>query len=170
MRHIMLLLAILLFSSHTYANSVPANKTQAKTSKLKKCRFPKSRKIAPEWVCDASKENLALSAVGYSPKSRAGLEFMKDMASADARSKIANKVHAEVRRNIAEKEREGGMTPSVPDNTLIEKLTQTTLEGSKIIRSTKAPRGGLYVLIGMDEEHAQKLYETVAADYLNSRR
>lgn len=166
-RFALLLLISLIASSHSWAATSSSTKTKAQ--KVKKCHFPKSRKIAPEWVCDQSKENLALSAVGYSPKSRAGLEFMKDMATADARSKIASKAHADIRKKIAEQEQSAGSSPSKLDNAKIEKLTQTTLEGSKIIKSTTAPRGSLYVLVGLDEEHAQKLYESVASQYLEKK-
>lgn len=144
--------------------SLPAHAVeQAAPAKAKKCLFPKSRKVAPAWVCDSSKEGLALSAVGYSPKSRAGLEFMKDMATADARSKLANKAQAQVRQKIAEQDPAAG---SAPNKAKIEKITQTTLEGTKILKSAHTPKGSLYVLIGMDEENAQQLYESVASQYL----
>lgn len=162
-RYAILILISLMAVSHSWASTPTAQTT---SSKAKKCYFPKSRKAAPEWVCDQSKENLALSAVGYSPKSKAGLEFMKDMAATDARSKIASQAQTDIRKLIAGKEQSAGKSPSRPDNAKIEKLTQTTLEGSKIIRSISAPRGSLYVLVGLDEEHAQKLYESVASQYL----
>ena len=166
MRQLFLLfITAMLLSNPAWASTTAPAAKPAKTAKAKKCRFPKTRKTAPEWVCDQSKEHLALSAVGYSPKSKGGLEFMKDMATADARAKIVNQAFGRIRKRIAEQETAAGKSPAAIDNAKIEKLAQATLEGSKIIKSTGAPRGALYVLVGMNEEDAQKLYDTVARQY-----
>jgi hypothetical protein len=97
------------------------NTSKAKVTKAKKCLFPKSRKRAPDWVCSGQDAKLEISAVGSFAKSKAGIAFMEEMASADARKKLAAKISKE------------------------------TLEGTKILRSAYAPNGTIYVLVGMDE-------------------
>ena len=162
-KFLLLMLTSCLFTAHALANTVPTPPAHSKISKANKCLFPKSREIAPDWVCKKKDEKLAVSAVGYSAKSRAGPEFMKDMAAADARNKLANRMHESVRRKIADKDEIKG---KAPNKAAIEKLTQANLEGTKILKTAYAPRGGMYVLVGLDKAGAEKLYDEIAADYL----
>ena len=151
----------LALSVNTYANTPEKPAKEVKATKAKKCLFPKSRKSAPDWVCDAKDQGLAVTAVGTFHKSGAGLEFMQQMAAADARVNLAKKLRAPLQKKIAESER-----GAARDSALISKITDEQLQGTKVIKSVYGPKGMLYVLIGLDEAGAQKLQEAVTADYL----
>lgn len=91
----------------------------------KKCLFPKSKKRAPDWVCNANADGVKRAALGSAAKSKAGLAFMEEMAAADARTRLA------------QKQASG--------------LTEAELRGSKILKKIYAPDGTLYVLVGFEE-------------------
>jgi hypothetical protein len=128
-----------------YAWADTQSETKSKTVKAKKCLFPKSKKRAPAWVCDAHAEGLALAAVGVAPKSKAGLALMEQMAEADARAKLAKEVRGVEQSSAAAAE-------AAADSEYI-----TALEGSKVIKHAYGPNGTLYVLMGFDAAEAQKL-------------
>ena len=71
------------------------------------------------------------------------------MALADARMHLAQAL-SESRHPTAKAE---------SDSAEITKIANESLEGTIIIKSTSGPHGSLYVLIGIDEESAQKLRE-----------
>ena len=52
-----------------------------------------------------------------------------------------------------------------PDQVLVDEVTSSSLEGSKVLKSVYAPNGRLYVLIGLDEAGTQRLYEAAAEEY-----
>ncbi len=140
-----------------------------KAQKTKKCLFPKSKKRAPAWVCDTRKENLTLAAVGSFHKSDAGTEFMEQMATADARAKLVRQLNLPLQRTIAA----SGVASSnaaKPDNELISKISDETLQGTKVLKKAYGPRGKLYVLIGFDAAESQKLQESISAAYLQQKR
>lgn len=121
------------------------SKSKSKTVKAKKCLFPKSRKRAPAWVCDAHADGLALAAVGVAPKSKAGLDLMEKMAEADARAKLAKEA-----RGVEQSSAAAGAAAA--DSEYI-----TALEGTKVLKRAYGPNGTLYVLMGFDAADAQKL-------------
>lgn len=90
----------------------------------KKCLFPKSKKRAPDWVCNANSDGVKRAALGSAAKSKAGLAFMEEMAAADARTRLA------------QKQASG--------------LSEEKLRGSKILKKIYAPDGTLYVLVGFE--------------------
>jgi len=137
----------------------------AKAKQVKKCLFPKSRKRAPDWVCNAQVDSLTVSAVGSFHKSGAGIAFIEQMAAADARVHLANKLRASMQKRIAQSD-----AAANNDNALINKITDEQLKGSRVLKSVYGPKGRLYVLMGFDEAGAQKLQEAVAADYLVQKR
>lgn len=112
-----------------------ANTQNPKLIKTKKCTFPKSRKPAPYWVCSGQDEKLGVSAVGTFAKSKAGVAFMEEMATANAHKILAEKVGKE------------------------------TLEGSKILKFVYAPNGTLYVLVGFDADNTSTPVETPASTH-----
>ena len=99
----------------------------------KKCVFPKSKKRAPSWVCDVPANGFA---VGSAAKSKAGLAFMEQMASADARAKLVP------------------MRGAAPQNA-VGAVAVESLEGSRIIKRAYGPNGTLYVLMGLGESGAK---------------
>ena len=155
--------AAMLLSVSAYGVTPPVPAKDGKASKAKKCLFPKTKKRAPDWVCTAQDDSL--TAVGFFHKSSAGIEFMQQMAAADARVNLAKKLRAPVQKKIAESE--GG---AAADNALISKITDEHLQGAKVLKSVYAPKGKLYVLVGLDEAGAQKLQEAVTAEYLAQKR
>ena len=119
-----LLTLSVLLSGAAYAEAASKKSTVTKT---KKCTFPKSRKRAPTWVCTGKDEKQEITAVGSFAKSKAGIAHMEQMASAEARKKLAGKLNQEI------------------------------LEGTIILKSVYAPNGTLYVLIGVDETKLKEI-------------
>lgn len=147
-------------------SAVPA----AQMKKAPKCLFPKTRKRAPEWVCSAHGDGLAIAAVGSFAKSGAGNSFMEQMAAADARVHLAQKLRSAVRSRIAGHEGAAKAARSRRDDALVTKITNESLRGTKIVESAYAPDGKLYVMVGLDEAGAQSMIESISADYLAQRR
>ncbi len=127
------LLPLFLMISGVVQGETPVKQAEVgKVTKVKKCLFPKSRKRAPDWVCNAQDDNETVTAVGSFHKSDAGLEFMEQMASADARVTLAKKLRGT-----------GSQT-----------ITDEQLKGSRVIKKIYGPNGTLYVLIGFDKAPA----------------
>lgn len=143
---------------------------EAGVTKAKKCLFPQSRKRAPDWVCNAQADNLAVSAVGSFYKSGAGIEFMQQMAAADARVQLARKLREPVLHTLAVSANAANSNDAERDSALLGRITDEKLQGTRILKSAYGPRGRLYVLIGFDEAGTQKLREAIASDYLRQRR
>lgn len=119
------------------------------------CAYPDAPKeSAPLWVCDAPVEGVSVSAVGMADKSAAGVSFMKNMAAADARVKLAQQMKVHVNNMIKQYvETTGAGSSETVDkvNTSVSKLiTSESLEGSRIFRTTTSPNGAMYVLLGLD--------------------
>ncbi len=169
----LLLSATMLVGSNGWAISSPINK-DAQAQKGKKCLFPNSRKRAPSWICNAQDSVLSLAAVGSFDKSGAGIEFMEQMAAADARAHLVMKLNDTVQKKITDVEETANKNSAEPDQVLISqalisKITNECLEGSKVLKKAYGPRGKLYVLIGFDEAGTQKLHESIAAAYLEQK-
>ena len=141
----------------------------AKGKVEKKCLFPKSRKRAPSWVCDAHIKGLRVTAVGSSAKSDAGIPFMEQMAAADARMRLARDLRGSVQNKIKGGKDFPNKETADEDSTLITRIANDSLTGAKIIRSTFSPDGTLYVLVGLDETNAKKLIESIATNYLEQK-
>ncbi len=141
----------------------------AKVAKAKKCLFPKSRKRAPTWVCDAKVDGLAVTAVGSAAKSGAGISFMEQMAAADARTHLAQNLSGSVQKNIAGSTNAANKGTADRDSALITRITNESLQGTKVMKKAYSPNGTLYVLVGLDEASAKKLNESIAADYLQQK-
>jgi hypothetical protein len=159
---------IILMVGNICLNGNALAETKSSTSpsfKATKCYFPKTRKTAPDWICNPQIEKLTFSAVGSAERSEAGNEFMEQMATADARTKLAKKVS----HNISKKITSNNAHTGKPDTALIEKITTVSLEGTKVINKAYAPQGRLYVLIGLDEAGTERLYESVTKHYLKQK-
>ena len=115
----MSLVLIILFWLSNGAAFAETSSAEHKAIKSKRCVFPKSRKRAPAWVCSGKDDRIETSAVGSFAKSKGSLAFREQMATANAREKLAGKINSEV------------------------------LEGSEVLQSAYAPNGTLYVLIGI---------------------
>jgi len=101
---------------------------------ITECSFPKSRVIAPLWMCDAN----AKTAVGSAAKSEAGISFMEQMAVADARVNLVRNLHSSVqRKNTGD------------NNTPTSETIDVSMLNTALLNSTYGPDGTLYVLIGI---------------------
>lgn len=140
---------------------------------LAECVFPDTTEAeAPLWVCDAPIEGVELSAVGYAQKSKAGNSFMKQMATADARVQLAQIFKTRVQNMVKQYAETTGAadTETVNKvNTSVSKLiTNETLVGSRIFRTRTSPKGGLYVLVGLDSTRVQQVAEESLKTSMNN--
>jgi hypothetical protein len=136
-----------------WGDQLTENLSNTTVKKVKRCYFNNSKKRAPLWICKPQAEGLAIVAVGSSTKSKAGLAHMQQMALADARIHLAQTLSESAHPT----------TNAASESAEITKIANESLEGIKIIKSTSGPHGSLYVLIGIDEESAQKLREAISA-------
>lgn len=127
------------------------------------CMFPNSREAAPGWVCDQPLEGAPVTAMGAAAKSDAGIAFMKQMAAADARVQLAQNMKVHVANMVKQYvETTGAANRETVDRvntTVTKQITDQSLQGTKILRSTSGPDGTMYVLVGVDTEGVQKVTE-----------
>ena len=156
----MLLSAAMVLSANAFADTRAPAAAGAKVMKAKRCLFPNSRKRAPDWVCDARADGMALTAVGSAAKSGAGISFMEEMAAADARVHLARNLRRSVQNRL-----QGDR-----DSALITRIANDSLQGAGIVKSAYGPDGTLYVLVGIDEQNAKKLVDSITAEYQAQQR
>jgi hypothetical protein len=160
----LLFFAALLLSFNLLAEAQSKAAVTAKARKTSQCLFPKSRKHAPDWVCTSVDGHLVIAAVGSSAKSDAGNEFMEQMATADARVHLAIKLKTSVWKKIETSEHaETEITKS--DEALLSRITEQSLEGTKVLKRAYDSRGTLYVLIGFDKAGTERLRQSIAETY-----
>ena len=141
------------------------NTTQAPpAAALADCTFPDApNQVAPGWICDEPVAGVELSAIGYARKSNAGVSFMKQMATADARVQLAQTFKTHVNNMVKQyAETTGAADTETVDlvNTSVSKLiTSETLVGSRLFKSRTSPTGGLYVIVGLDSANVQTAAE-----------
>lgn len=162
------LLSVALVLSTDALGSTPT--ATAKVKKAKKCLFPKSKKRAPNWVCDGHVDGLAVTAVGSAAKSGAGLSFMEQMAAADARAHLAQNLSEPVQKKTAGSANAANKDAADREGALITRVADESLHGTKVLKKAYGPNGTLYVLVGLDEASAKKLNESITADYLQQKR
>lgn len=144
--------------------------TTGKVIKAKKCLFPKSRKRAPLWVCNAPADGLAVTAVGSAAKSGAGISFMEQMAAAEARVQLARNLRGTGQKASAGSTDVAGRDTAESDSALTTRIADESLQGTKIMKKAWGPDGTLYVLVGLDAKTAQKLQESINADQPGRKR
>lgn len=124
-----------------------------------------SDKAAPDWVCGAPIEGYDLSAVGYSDKSGAGPNFMKQMAATAARVELAQVLSLEIQNMIKQyAETTGAGDSETVDrvNTSVTKqITDQKLVGSKIVRQMPTPSGGMIVLVALDPTGVEQVSKDI---------
>ena len=136
------------------------------------CVFPNSDKAAPGWVCDEPVEGMQVTAVGSAAKSDAGVGFMKQMAATEARVQLAQNMRVQVQNMIKQYvETTGAASKETVDrvNTSVTKqITDQSLQGTRIVKSTTGPDGTMYVLVGLDTAGAQQLTEAAIKTSMNN--
>ncbi len=138
------------------------------------CVFPDTEMVAPGWVCDEPVPGLDVQAVGISEKSAAGVSFMKDMASADARGRLAEQAQVRVQKMIKKYLSTTGVgkteTVDAAASSTIRTITNDTLVGSRVYKSRTGPNGRLFVLMGLDSAAAAKVAEMAAKTSMKNEK
>ncbi len=158
---LMLLSAAMVLSVDAWADTPASTATNIKKKNVK-CVFPKSKKRAPNWVCNPRASGMAVAAVGSAAKSGAGIAFMQQMADADARQRLARILHEAARKNLANGKDADDKITEKNNSALITQIADESLRGTKIMKRAYGPDGTLYVLVGIDETSAQKLRESIS--------
>lgn len=124
------------------------------------CVFPNSEKAAPGWICDEPQPGLDIQAIGVAESSKAGLSFMKDMAAADARGRLADQFKVKVSKMVKKYLGSTGVgdseTVDAAAESTMKSISSETLVGTKIYKSRTGPNGRFFVLVGLDGNSAEK--------------
>lgn len=143
-------------------DNVKSEEAKAKAL-MAQCVFPNTNMPAPGWVCDEPVESLAISAVGIAEPSQAGISYMKDMAAADARGRLAEQMKVQVQKMVKQYLGTTGVakaeTVDAAASSTLKTITNQTLVGSKIYKTRTGPNGKLYALAGIEQESVEKLVE-----------
>ena len=136
------------------------------------CVFPNTETRAPGWICDEPVPGLDVQAVGISEKSAAGISFMKDIAAADARGRLAEQVKVKVNKMVKNYMGTTGRgeteTVDAVASSTLKTISSENLVGSKVYKSRTGPAGRLFVLVGIDENAAKKIAETALRSSMNN--
>lgn len=137
------------------------------------CFYPDSpASAAPRWVCDVMPEGIEMGAVGYAKKSVAGLSIMRDVATNDARSRLAQQFESNVntifkqatQANIVSTTESASEEVNEYFESVTKNMTSRTLSNSRVIVTQISPSGGLYTLVGMDKvTYDENLAKVIAA-------
>ncbi|MEP3351623.1 MAG: LPP20 family lipoprotein [Marinomonas sp.] len=131
-----------------------------------------SNQAAPDWVCGAPVEGVALSAVGYSEKSAAGPNYMKQMAATAARVELAQVLSVDLQNMVKQYVETTGAgdaeTVDRVNSVVTKQVTEQQLIGSKVVRQMPTPSGGLVVLVGLDPSQAEGVAESILRTSMRS--
>lgn len=131
-----------------------------------------SNQAAPDWVCGALVEGVALSAVGYSEKSAAGPNYMKQMAATAARVELAQVLSVDLQNMVKQYVETTGAgdaeTVDRVNSVVTKQVTEQQLIGSKVVRQMPTPSGGLVVLVGLDPSQAEGVAESILRTSMRS--
>lgn len=120
------------------------------------CIYPDApNQNAPSWICDQPAENVFMQAVGYSAKLASGPGMMKDVAEAEARSRLAASFSTDVAARLSRVTTEQlGQEQALSKDTIqrIQKnVTAMELVFTRTYRTQISPSGGMYVLVGIND-------------------
>jgi len=116
-------------------------------------------KQAPSWVCDggAMMEG-GLFAVGSAEMSPLGRSFQRTEATAAARDSLARQIKVKVKNMFKQFQAATGIgdeqTAEKATQNVSKQVAQATLSGSKAMKVWLAPKGTMYVLVGMPDPKA----------------
>ena len=141
-------------------------KEAAKPAMVADCVFPNTEKAAPGWVCDEPVPGLDVQAVGIAEPSKAGISFMKDLAAADARGRLAEQTKVRVNKMVKKYLGTTGVadteTVDAAASSTLKTITSQDLVGSKVYKSRTGPNGRLFVLLGLDAAAAERIVAKAA--------
>lgn len=129
------------------------------------CYYPETDVSAPDWICNDNSSSMQIYAVGIAEKSAAGESYMRDMALADARGKIAEQIKVRVSKMVKKYLGTTGKgsqeTIDAVSSSTLKTITNEDLFYSRVVSSSHAPNGTLYVKAGIDQFHAQEQSKNV---------
>ena len=124
------------------------------------CVFHLTEKAAPGWICDEPQPDLKTQAVGIAPFSKGGVSFMKDLAAAQARGKLAEQFKVDVGTVVKRYLSNTGIGDAETIDTAAKSVARTisseTLIGTRIYKSRTGPNKEMYVLVGLDTTAAEQ--------------
>ncbi|VAW84342.1 hypothetical protein MNBD_GAMMA16-710, partial [hydrothermal vent metagenome] len=137
--------------------------------------FPDTPTVeAPDWICDAPVDGIEVTAVGSFQKTKAGVQFQKDQATAAARNALAAQMQVHVKnllKNYAETTGVGDEeTVDTVSSSVTKQLTAATLVGSRKYKSRTSPNGTMYVLVGLDPTAAAANTQAALKTSYNNKR
>ena len=142
------------------------NKNVQPVAAVPDCVFPDTDIAAPGWICDEPVPGLDVQAVGIAEKSRAGMSFMKDMAAADARGRLAEQTKVRIQKMVKKYLGTTGVgdseTVDAAASSTLKTVTSQELVGSKVFKTRTGPNGRLFVLLGLDASAAERIVQKAA--------
>ncbi|OBU29180.1 hypothetical protein C0Z01_09275 [Photobacterium kishitanii] len=140
------------------------------------CTYPDAPKDkAPAWICDVMPSDISTAAMGYAKKNAAGLSVMRKVAMNDARVMLASQFEIDVNNMFKQAM---SATTETANNDGIDSVNEAVFESfenatktvvsrslinSKVLMSQMSPTGGLYVLVGMNEQAYKTNVNSVVA-------
>jgi len=130
------------------------NSNPTKPEEFNKCVIDGTK--APTWVCDGgSNREGGLFAVGSAERSPMGISFQRTEAAAAARDALSRQINIKVKNMFKQFQATTGIgdaqTADKATQNVSKQVSQSTLQGSKIIDRWMSPKGTLYVLVGMPD-------------------
>ncbi|MDR9499295.1 MAG: LPP20 family lipoprotein [Hydrogenovibrio sp.] len=138
------------------------------------CVYPGSDVPAPGWVCDQPVEGLALSTVGIAEPSAGGISFMKTLAAADGRGRLAAQMQVQVDQMVKQYLGSTGRGESETIDAVASVTTKTLVRqeliGSRVYQTRTGPNGRLYALVGLDPVNYAQVVEQTALNSMNKHQ
>lgn len=161
----------LLLSACSDSGTKPSN---TKAEQVADCVFPNTEKPAPGWICEEPVPGVEISAVGIAEPSQAGISYMRDMAVADGRGRLAEQMKVQVSKMVKKYLGTTGVskteTVDAAASSTLRTVTSQQLVGSKTYKMRTGPNGRLYVLVGIDSVNAQKIAEEAVKTSMKNDR
>jgi hypothetical protein len=114
---------------------------------------------APEWTCNPSSYEGAIVGLGSAPISKAGTNFTRNNAMAQARNDLAFQIETQVKAKVESFVRGTGVgEKEVVDSVATQvskQLANVTLNGSKQLQSWNSPKN-MYILVGVPNDVVNK--------------
>lgn len=141
------------------------------------CVYPENpTQAAPSWVCPPHPlAGQAVTGFGTYPKSAAGYQFSLDQAAAKARAELATQFKTRAQSVIQRAVATTGM-PGTDERvqqaaaSLTRQITDQTLSGAKLVRSSVDAKGHVYALVGIEPESAKRQMEAALESAMKADR
>lgn len=115
--------------------------------------------LAPDWTCNPQTYEGAIVGLGSAPISKAGTNFTRNNAMAQARNDLAFQIETQVKAKVENFVRGTGVADKeVVDSVstqVSKQLANTTLNGSKQLQSWVSPRN-MFILVGISNDAVNK--------------